>query len=46
MVIDDKLIEQLKSGRIATLVIYLTPYEGIRHLLMLKGFKEGYEKLP
>jgi len=46
MVIDDKLIEQLKNGRIATLVIYLTPYEGIRHLLMLKGFKEAYEKLP
>jgi len=45
MMIDDKLIEQLKSGKIATLVIYLTPYEGIRHLLMLKGFKEGYEKL-
>ncbi len=46
VVIDDKLIEQLKNGKIATLVIYLTPYEGIRHLLMLKGFKEGYEKLP
>jgi len=46
VIIDDKLIEQLKSGKIATLVIYLTPYEGIRHLLMLKGFKEAYEKLP
>ncbi len=46
MMIDDKLIEQLKNGKIATLVIYLTPYEGIRHLFMLKGFKEAYEKLP
>ncbi len=46
MMIDDKLIEQLKSGKIATVVIYLTPYEGIRHLVMLKGFKEAYEKLP
>jgi invasion protein IalB len=45
VVIDDKLVEQLKNGKIATLVIYLTPYEGIRHLFMLKGFKEGYEKL-
>jgi invasion protein IalB len=45
VIIDDKLIEQLKNGKIATLVIYLTPYEGIRHLLMLKGFSEGYEKL-
>ncbi len=44
-ILDDKLIEQLKNGKIATLVIYLTPYEGIRHLLMLKGFKEGFEKL-
>jgi invasion protein IalB len=45
VIIDDKLIEQLKNGKIAILVIYLTPYEGIRHLLMLKGFSEGYEKL-
>jgi invasion protein IalB len=44
--IDEKVLEQLKNGKIATLVIYLTPYEGIRHLVMLKGFKEGYEKLP
>lgn len=43
--IDDKLLQQLKSGRIATLVIYLEPYEGLRHLLQLEGFKEGYEKL-
>jgi invasion protein IalB len=46
MGIDDKLLEQLKNGKIATLVIYLTPYEGVRHLLMMKGFKEGFEKLP
>ena len=45
LMIDDKLIEQLKNGKIATLVIYPTPYEGIRHLVMLKGFKEAYEKL-
>ncbi len=45
VIIDDKLIEHLKNGKIAVLVIYLSPYEGVRHLLMLKGFKEGYEKL-
>lgn len=43
--IDDKLLQQLKSGRIATLVIYQEPYEGLRHLVQLEGFKEGYEKL-
>ncbi len=46
VVIDDKFVDQLKNGKIATLVIYLTPYDGLRHLVMLKGFKEGYEKLP
>jgi len=46
MAIDDRLLEQLKNGKIAMLVIYLTPYEGVRHLLMLDGFKQGYEKLP
>ncbi len=44
--LDAKLVEQLKTGKIATLVIYLTPYEGIRHQVMLKGFREGFEKLP
>jgi invasion protein IalB len=43
--IDAKLLEQLKGGKIATLVIYLEPYEGLRHQVKLEGFKEGYEKL-
>lgn len=43
--IDDKLVEQLENGKIATLVIYLTPFEGIRHQAKLEGFKEGYAKL-
>ncbi len=43
--IDDKLLEQLKAGKIATLVIYLEPTEGLRHQVRLEGFKEGYEKL-
>jgi len=45
MAIEDTLLEQLKNGKIAILVIYLTPYEGVRHLVMLKGFKDGYERL-
>jgi invasion protein IalB len=43
--IDDKLLEQLKGGKIATLVIYLDPAEGLRHLVRLEGFKDGYAKL-
>ena len=43
--IDGKLLEQLKGGKIATLVIYLEPDEGLRHLFRLEGFKEGYEKI-
>jgi invasion protein IalB len=43
--IEDKLLSQLKSGKIATLVIYLEPYEGLRHLVRLEGFNEGYERL-
>ena len=42
--IDGKLLEQLKGGKIATLVIYLEPDEGLRHLFRLEGFKEGYER--
>jgi invasion protein IalB len=43
--IDSKLLEQLKGGKIATLVTYLEPYEGLRHQVKLDGFKEGYERL-
>ncbi len=43
--IDGKLLERLKGGKIATLVIYLDPTEGLRHQVRLEGFKEGYEKL-
>ncbi len=45
MPIDGKLLEQLKRGKIATVVIYLDPSEGLRHLVRLEGSTEGYEKL-
>ena len=45
VIIDDNLFQQFSNGKIATLVIYITPYEGLRHLLPLQGFKEGYEML-
>ncbi len=46
VVMDDKLIDQLKTGKTATFVIHQTPDEGIGLPLALNGFKEGYAKLP
>ncbi len=46
VVMDDKLVEQLKNGKTATFVIHQTPDEGIGLPLALNGFKEGYAKLP
>ena len=46
VVMDDKLLDQLKTGQMATFVIFLTPEEGVGIPLTLNGFKDGYEKLP
>ena len=43
--IDDKLLEQLTKGKIATLVTYITPYDGLRHQVKLEGLSEGYDRL-
>ena len=46
VVMDDKLMGQLRSGQTATFFIFLTPEEGIGFPLSLKGFGEGYDQLP
>ncbi|OAI31352.1 invasion associated locus B family protein [Methylosinus sp. R-45379] len=46
VVMDDALVDQLKNGKTATFVIYLTPDEGVGLPLSLAGFKEGFAKLP
>jgi len=46
VMMDEKLIEQLKGGKTATFVIHQTPDEGIGLPLNLDGFKEGFAKLP
>ena len=46
VIMEDKLIDQMKSGQTATFIIYQTPEEGIGIPLNLAGFKDGYEKLP
>jgi invasion protein IalB len=46
VVMDDKLIGQLKAGQLATFIIFQTPEEGIGIPLSLAGFGAGYDKLP
>ncbi|MEX2128315.1 MAG: invasion associated locus B family protein [Xanthobacteraceae bacterium] len=46
VVMDDKLIGQLKAGQLATFIIFQTPEEGIGIPLSLSGFGAGYDKLP
>jgi invasion protein IalB len=46
VVMDDKLLGQLKSAKTATFIIFETPEEGIGFPLSLNGLGEGYDKLP
>ena len=46
VVMDDKLVGQLKAGQLATFIIFQTPEEGIGIPLSLGGFGPGYDKLP
>jgi len=46
VVMDDNLIKQMRTGQTATFIIFQTPEEGIGFPMSLKGFGEGYDKLP
>ncbi len=46
VVMDDELIKKLRAGKTATFFIFQTPEEGIGFPMSLKGFGEGYDKLP
>jgi len=46
VVMDDKLVDQLRTGKTATFIIHQVPEEGIGLPLTLQGFKEGFAKLP
>src|ERR671924_49850 len=46
VVMDDNLIKQLRGGATATFIILQTPEEGIGFAMSLKGFGEGFDKLP
>jgi invasion protein IalB len=44
--IDDALLTKLRSGQTAMFYIFQTPEEGIGFPISLKGFGDGYDKLP
>jgi len=46
VVMDDNLVKQMRAGQTATFIIFQTPEEGIGFPMNLKGFGEGYDKLP
>src|SRR6478609_7697479 len=46
VIMDDKLLGQLKNAKTATFIIFETPEEGIGFPLSLNGLAEGFDKLP
>jgi invasion protein IalB len=46
VVMEDKLLDQLKTGANATFIVFNTPEEGIGLPLALAGFGQGFDKLP
>ena len=46
VIMDEKLVDQLKNGKTATFIIYQTPEEGVGIPLNLAGFSQGFDALP
>jgi invasion protein IalB len=46
VMMDDNLLNTLRGGQAATFIIFQTPEEGIGIPMGLKGFGEGFDKLP
>lgn len=46
VVMDDKLMERMRKGKLATFIIFQTPEEGIGIPIELTGFAEGFDALP
>ena len=46
VVVNDELMTKLRTGQSATFIIFQTPEEGIGIPVSLKGFGEGFDKLP
>ena len=43
---DEELLKKMRGGTTATFFIFQTPEEGIGFPMSLKGFGDGYDKLP
>ena len=46
VVMDDALLQKLRTGKTATFIIFQTPEEGIGFPMSLAGFADGYDALP
>jgi invasion protein IalB len=46
VVMEDNLINQMKTGQAATFIVFQTPEEGIGIPVSLNGFAQGYDALP
>ncbi len=46
VIMDDTLMGKLRTGQTATFIFFQTPEEGIGFPVGLKGFGEGFDKLP
>jgi invasion protein IalB len=46
VIMDDNVMKELRGAQTATFTIFQTPEEGIGIPLSLKGFGEGFDKLP
>lgn len=46
VILDDNLIRLLRNGQVATFSIFQSPEEGIGFPISLRGFGEGFDKLP
>ena len=46
VVMEDNLLNQLKTGKTATFIVFQTPEEGVGIPVSLEGFAPGYDSLP
>jgi invasion protein IalB len=46
VILEDKLLNQLETGKTATFIIFQTPEEGIGIPISLNGFADGFNALP
>jgi invasion protein IalB len=46
VVMDDKLLDDLRTGKNAVFIVFETPEQGTGIPMSLNGFREGFERLP